>query len=65
MSVSFLMVGKFLAMISLHMCSATFYLSFPSGTPLMRTLVCLMLFKRSLKLSSFLFILVSFSVQHH
>ena len=56
MSVSFPMVGKFLAMISLHMCSATFSLSFPSGTPLMRM---------SLKLSSFLFILVSFSVQHH
>lgn len=64
MSVSFPMVGKFLAMISSHMCSATSSLSFPSGTPLMRMLVCLM-FKRSLKRSSILFILVSFSVQHH
>ena len=36
-----------------------FFLSSPSGTPLMQMSVCLMLSQRSLRLSSFLFILFS------
>ena len=37
------------------------FLSFPSGTSVMWLLVCLMLFQSSLKLSSYLFILLSLS----
>ena len=40
-----------------QMFSALFFLSFPSGTCIMHMWLCLMLFQRSLKLSSFLFIL--------
>ena len=39
--------------------SGPFSLSSPSGTPIMWMLMCLMLFQRSLRLSSFLFILAS------
>ena len=48
-------------------CVLCHFLAFvsPSGTPLMQMLVCLMLFQRSFKLSSFVFILffVCFSLQ--
>ena len=56
-SVSFPMLGKFLAIISSNIFSAL-SLSL-SGTPKIQMLVCLMLSLRSLKPSSFLFILFS------
>ena len=43
--------------ISSNIFSGPFSLSSPSGTPIMQMLVCLMLSHRSLRLSSFLFIL--------
>ena len=53
LTISFPMFGKFLAIISSNIFSGPF--STPSGTPIMRMLVCLMLFQISLRLSSFLF----------
>ena len=52
------MFGKFSAIISLNIFSGPFSLFSPSGTPILQMLVCLMS-QRSLRLSSFLFILFS------
>ena len=59
-SVSFPELGKFSATMSSNMLSEPFSLSSLSGIPVMWMLVCMMLFQRCLKLSSFLFILFSF-----
>ena len=58
MSVSFPMLGKFSAIISLNIFSVPFSLS-SSGTPIIRILVHLTLFQSSLRLSSFVFNLFS------
>ena len=52
-AISFPMLGKFLTIISSNIFSSPFSLSSPSGTPIMRMLVHLMLSQRSLRLSSF------------
>ena len=57
--ISFSMLGKFSTIISSNIFSGPFSLYSPSGTPLMWTLLHLMLSQRSLRLSSFLFILFS------
>ena len=62
MAISFPMLGKFSTIISSNVFSGPFALSSPSGTPIMRMLLCLMLSQRSLKVSSFLFILFFYSV---
>ena len=62
-AISFPMLGKFSTLISSNIFSGPFSLSFPSGTRIMRMLLRLMLSQRSLRLSSFLFILFS-SVPH-
>ena len=56
-AISFSMLGKFSTVTSSNIFSGPFSLSYPSGTPIMRILLCLMLSQRSLRLSSFLFIL--------
>ena len=53
MSVSFPKLQSFSGIISLNKFPAPFFLSSPSGTPTMQKIACLMLFQRSLKLSSF------------
>ena len=58
-AISFPMVGKFSTIIPLNIFSGPLSLSSPSGTPIMRMLLRLMLSQRSLRLSSFLFILFS------
>ena len=60
MTVSFSRLGKFSPVISSNMFSAPFYLSSPSGTPILWIFVHLILSQRALKLSSFLFILFPF-----
>ena len=57
--ISFPMLGKFSANISSNIFSGPFCLSYPSGTPIMRMFIHLMLSQRSLRLPSFLFILFS------
>ena len=57
LTTSFPMFGKFSSIFSLNIFSGPFSLSSPSGTPIVRVLVCLMLSQRSLRLSYFLFIL--------
>ena len=57
--VSFSMFGKFSAIISSNIFLGPFSLSSPSETPVIQMLVRLMLSQRSLRLSSFLFILFS------
>ena len=56
---SFPTLGKFSTIISSNIFSGPFSLSSPSGTPIMRMLLHLMLPQKSLRLSSFLFILFS------
>ena len=58
-AISFPMLGKFSTIISSNIFSGPFFLSSPSGTPIMRISVRLMLSQKSLQLSSFLFILFS------
>ena len=58
LTISFSMLEKFSAIISSSIFSDSF--SSPSETPIMWTLVCLMLFQRSLRLSSFFFHSFSF-----
>ena len=59
-AISFPMLGKFSTIISSNIFSGPSSLSSPSGTPIMRMLLRLMLSQRSLRLSSFHFILFSF-----
>ena len=59
LTVSFPMLGNFSAIITSNIFSGPFTFSSLSGTPIMRMLVHLMLSQRSLRLSSFLFILFS------
>ena len=59
LTVSFLTLGKFSAITSSNIFSGPFSLSFPSGTSVIQILVHLMLSQRSLRLSSFYFILFS------
>ena len=61
LTVSFPMLAKFSAIIPSNIFSGTFSLSYPSGTHIMQRLVHLMLSQKSLRLSSFLFILCSLS----
>ena len=63
--ISFPMLGNFSALISSNNFSGPFSLSYPSVTLIMRMRVCLLLFQRPLKLSSFIFILFSYSVLWH
>ena len=57
MSVSFPILGKFLAIISSGISLwPFFFFSSPSGTPMIQMLVCLILIQRSFRLSSILFI---------
>ena len=68
LSISFPMLGKFLAIISSNIFLRPFLsLSSPSGTPIMQMFVHWMFSLCSLKLSSFLFILFSLCVSdfHH
>uniref|UniRef100_A0A8C6F1F1 Uncharacterized protein n=1 Tax=Monodon monoceros TaxID=40151 RepID=A0A8C6F1F1_MONMO len=58
-SISFPMLGKFSTIISSNIFSGPFSLPSPSGTPIVRMLLHLMLSQRFLKLYSFLFILFS------
>ena len=53
-AISFPMLGKFLTVISSNIFPGPFSLSSLSGTSIMRILLCLMLFQRSLNLFSFL-----------
>ena len=55
LTICFPMFGKFSALISSNIFSGPFSLFSPSGTPIMEMLVHLMLSKRFLRLSSFLF----------
>ena len=57
LTISFPMFGKFSSIITLNVFSGPFSLDSPSGTPIMRVLVHLMLSQRFPRLSSFLFIL--------
>ena len=59
-AISFPTLGKFLTIISSNIFSGPFSHSSPSGTPIMRMLLHLILSQRSLRLSSFLFILFFF-----
>ena len=59
LTISFPMFRRFSAIISKKCFLSLFSLSSPSGTPIMQMLVHLMLSQRSLRLSSFLFILFS------
>ena len=52
---SFPMLGIFSAIISWNIFFVAFYLSSPSGTPIIRMLVCLTLSQSSLRLASFFF----------
>ena len=54
-AISFPMLGKFSTIVSSNIFSDPFSLSSPSGTPIMRMLVHLMLSQSSLRLSSFFF----------
>ena len=54
--ISFLILGKFSTIISSSIFSRSFFLSSSSGTPRIWMLGCLILFWRSLRLSSFLLI---------
>ena len=54
-TVFFPMLGKFSAIISSNIFSGLFFLSSPQGTPIMKTLTCLMLSQKYFRLSSFLF----------
>ena len=60
MAISFPILGKFSTIISSSILSWPFFLSSSSRTPMIQMLRHLTLFQRSLKLSSFLFILFSF-----
>ena len=51
------MLGKFSTIISSKIFSYTLFLSYSSGTPIISMFLCLILFQRSLRLSSVLFIL--------
>jgi len=55
LTISFPTLGKFPAIISSNIFSGPFSLSSPSGTLIMRMLVCLMLYQRSLSLHLFSF----------
>ena len=57
--ISLMKFGKFLAIISSYVLSSLFFLS-SSGTHMMCMLFCLMVFHRSFRFGSFLFILLSF-----
>ena len=59
MAISFLILGKFSAIISSSIFSWPFFLSSSSGTPMIRMLEHLTLSQRSLRLSSLLVILFS------
>ena len=58
-AISFPMLGKFSTIISSSIFSGPFSLFSPSGTPIMQMLLHLMFLQRSLRLPSFLFILLS------
>ena len=58
-AISFPMLGKFSSIISSNIFLGPLFLSCPSGNPIMQMLVCIMLSQRSLRLSSFLFVLFS------
>ena len=57
-TISFLIRGKFLTIISSNIFLPPFLLYYSSGTPITQMLVCLMLFQRSLGMFSFLFIII-------
>ena len=59
LTISFPTLGKFSTIIASTIFSVPFFTPSPSGTPIIRMLVHLMLSQRSLKLSSILFILFS------
>ena len=61
-TISFLILGMFLTVISSNIFWPPFPLYYSSGTPITQMLVCLMLFQRSLGLFSFLFIIIIFSL---
>ena len=60
-AISFPILGKFSAIIPSSIFSWPFFLSSSSGTPMIRMLGCFTSSQRSLRLSSFLLILFSFS----
>ena len=60
LTISFPKLGKFSTIISSNIFSDPFFFYFSSGTLIIRMLVHLMLSQRSLRLSSVLFILISF-----
>ena len=64
LTISFPMFGKFSAIISSNIFSGPFSL-YSSGNPIIQMLLCLMLSQRSLRLSSFLFILFLYFVLWH
>ena len=61
LTISFSMLGKFTTIISLKIFSYPFFFSSSSGTPIIQMLLHLILFQRSLRLSSVPFILVLYS----
>ena len=60
LTISLPMLGNFSAIILSNIFLGPFSLSSPPGTPIMQFLVCLILFQRSLRLSSFFFFFHSF-----
>ena len=64
-TISFPILGKFSTFISSNIFSCPFLLSSSSGTPMIQMVECLTLSQRSLRLSSFLFILFFFIYFHH
>ena len=63
--ISFLILGKFSTIISSSIFSWSFFLSSSSGTPMIQMLERVILFWRSLRLSSFLLIRFSFFLSIH
>ena len=59
LTIIFPMLRKFSAIISSNIFLSPFSLSYPSGTSIMQMFMCLMLWQRFLRVSSFLFILFS------
>ena len=64
-TISFPILGKISTIISSNIFSCPFLLSSSSGTPMIQMVECLTLSQRSLRLSSFLFILFFFIYFHH
>ena len=62
LTISFPMLGIFSVIISLNILLGHFSLPFPSGNPIMQMLVCLTLSQMSLRLYSFSFFFILFSI---